>query len=63
MGIHVRTLEPQQGQQLGEAVLCRYSKDGTKSTVYLDITQVYDALFDIHCMEHNHLRGIGGRMR
>lgn len=56
-GIHVRTLEPQQGQQLGEAVLCRYSKDGIKSTVYLDITQVYDALFEIHCMEHNHLRG------
>ena len=57
-GIHLRILEPHQGQDgEGESVLCRYNKDGTKSTVYLDISQLYDALFEIHCLEHGHLRG------
>eukprot|EP01083_Nonionella_stella_P222518 793943_1 len=55
-GIHLRTLEPshQQQEDGGEIALCGYSKDGTKSTIYLDVTRIYDALFEIHCLEHNH---------
>ena len=65
-GIHVRTLpsktegnEGQDGvqQEEGENFLCRYSKDGTKSILYLSTSQLYDALFEIHVLEHNHLRG------
>ncbi|KAL7543809.1 hypothetical protein ACHAXR_013125 [Thalassiosira sp. AJA248-18] len=67
-GIHLRTLEPtpqlqqEQGgtsaeEEVGETVLCRYNKEGTKSTIYLAVTQLYDALFEIHCLEHNHARG------
>jgi len=57
-GIHVRTLESTLEGDDGEAVLCRHSKDGTKSTLYLDVTQLYDALFEIHCLEFNHAGGV-----
>ncbi|KAL3788847.1 hypothetical protein ACHAW5_009204 [Stephanodiscus triporus] len=57
-GIHVRSLEPSQEGGGEELVLCRYSKDGTRSTLYLDVTQLYDALFEIHCLECNHAGGI-----
>lgn len=57
-GIHVRALEPSQEGGEEEMVLCRYSKDGMRSTLYLDVTQLYDALFEIHCLECNHARGI-----
>ena len=56
-GIHLRTLDPSQGLQDGETVLCRYNKDGTKSILYIDVTQIFDALFEIHCLELNHVRG------
>lgn len=52
-GFHLRTTE-----EGGEKVLCRYNDDATDSIVYLDVSQLYDALFEIHCMEHNHERGI-----
>lgn len=54
-GIHLRTLGPQEGE--GDTVLCRYNKDATKSIPYLDTSQLYDALFELHCLEHNHARG------
>jgi len=57
-GIHVRTQESSPEGDEGEAVLCRHSKDGTKSTLYLDVTQLYDALFEIHCLEFNHAGGV-----
>lgn len=50
-GIHVRTLDS------GEEVLCRYNKEGTKSTMYLAASQLYDAFFELHCLELNHARG------
>jgi hypothetical protein len=60
-GIHIRTVETGgtvDGGEGGEmTVLCRYSKDGTKSTPYVDVTRLYDALFEIHALEHKHLRG------
>lgn len=63
-GIHLRTLEPtlqsspsSHGFRDGETVLCRYNKNGTKSILYIDVTQLFDALFEIHCLEQNHVRG------
>ena len=57
-GIHVRTVETGGTVDGGETtVLCRYSKDGTKSTPYVHVTRLYDALFEIHALEHRHLRG------
>ncbi|KAL3822743.1 hypothetical protein ACHAXA_001008 [Cyclostephanos tholiformis] len=56
-GIHVRTLQPSHEGEEGEVVLCRYNKDNTRSTLYLDVTQLYDALFEIHCLECNHAGG------
>mmetsp|Transcript_27194 Transcript_27194/g.56643 ORF Transcript_27194/g.56643 Transcript_27194/m.56643 type:complete len:346 (+) Transcript_27194:46-1083(+) len=65
-GIHLRTVEPHHSPGgEGEIVLCRYSKDGSKSTVYIDVTQLYNALYEVHCLEHGHLRGkdaVKGRM-
>ncbi|KAL7439756.1 hypothetical protein ACHAXH_004788, partial [Discostella pseudostelligera] len=63
-GIHLRTLEPtlqsppsSHGFRDGETFLCRYNKNGTKSILYIDVTQLFDALFEIHCLEQNHVRG------
>ncbi len=56
-GLHLRTLNPSQGLQDGETVLCRYIKDGTKSILYIDVLLIFDALFEIHCLELNHVRG------
>ena len=53
-GIHLRELEPAEGQEDGGTVLCRYSKDGSNSIVYLDIEKVFDALFEIHAVEFDH---------
>lgn len=54
-GTHVRTLEGGGGGEVpGATVLCRYDKDWAKSVVYLDVTQLYDALFELHCLEDNH---------
>ncbi|KAL7519571.1 hypothetical protein ACHAWX_004331 [Stephanocyclus meneghinianus] len=47
-GIHLRTL-PDDG-----TVLCRHSKDGSKSIVYLDVERLFDALFEIHSVELGH---------
>ncbi|KAL7494041.1 hypothetical protein ACHAWT_002956 [Skeletonema menzelii] len=47
-GIHIRETED------GKKYLCRHSKDGTKSIVYLEIGQVFDALFEMHVMELGH---------
>eukprot|EP00956_Cyclotella_meneghiniana_P019418 scaffold33248_cov80-Cyclotella_meneghiniana.AAC.2 len=53
-GIHVRALSATEDSEGGETVLCRYSKDGMKSIVYLDVGSVYDALFEIHAVEYEH---------
>lgn len=60
-GIHIRTLESSipnssssTSQAEGETVLCRYNKDGTKSILYIDVAQLFDALFEIHSLEQNH---------
>jgi hypothetical protein len=60
-GIHVRTIHPSSSDgddDGGEDVLCRFTKDGTRSVVYLDVTQLYDALFEIHCLECDHAGGV-----
>lgn len=57
-GIHVRALAPSAGSEGGETVLCRYNKDGSKSIVYLDVGKVYDALFELHCMDGHRGREI-----
>mmetsp|Transcript_5427 Transcript_5427/g.12354 ORF Transcript_5427/g.12354 Transcript_5427/m.12354 type:complete len:434 (+) Transcript_5427:52-1353(+) len=46
-GIHLREVG-------GMMVLCRYNKAGNKSTVYLDVGRLFDALFQIHALELNH---------
>ena len=47
-GIHIRETED------GTKYLCRHSKDGTKSIIYLEIGQVFDALFEMHVLELGH---------
>lgn len=47
-GIHIRETDD------GTKYLCRHSKDGTKSIIYLEIGQVFDALFEMHVIELNH---------
>ena len=34
--------------------MCRHSKDGSKSIVYLDVERLFDALFEIHSVELGH---------
>eukprot|EP00581_Thalassiosira_minuscula_P005980 CAMPEP_0183735838 /NCGR_PEP_ID=MMETSP0737-20130205/47730_1 /TAXON_ID=385413 /ORGANISM="Thalassiosira miniscula, Strain CCMP1093" /LENGTH=498 /DNA_ID=CAMNT_0025969689 /DNA_START=45 /DNA_END=1541 /DNA_ORIENTATION=+ len=60
-GIHLRQLDgiaEGYGDDGGEGtcttVLCRYNKAGNKSTVYLDVGRLFDALFQIHALELNH---------
>lgn len=36
------------------AVLCRYNKAGNKSIAYLEVGQLFDALFQIHALELCH---------
>lgn len=50
-GIHLRNIE-EDGNTL--TVLCRHSKDGTKSLPYLPIDTLFDALFEIHTVELSH---------
>jgi hypothetical protein len=47
-GIHIRETDD------GEKYLCRHSKDGSKSIIYLEIGQVFDALFEMHVIELGH---------
>ena len=47
-GIHVRVTDD------GTKYLCRHSKDGSKSIIYLSIDQVFDALFEMHVIELGH---------
>mmetsp|Transcript_28150 Transcript_28150/g.56603 ORF Transcript_28150/g.56603 Transcript_28150/m.56603 type:complete len:334 (+) Transcript_28150:70-1071(+) len=47
-GIHIRETDD------GTKYLCRHSKDGSKSIIYLEIGQVFDALFEMHVMELGH---------
>jgi len=51
-GIHLRTMEGDDGETV--TVLCRYTKDGTKSVVYLDVGRIFDAIFEIHSLELGH---------
>lgn len=55
-GIHLRTLDADfgAGNEAGETVLCRYAKDGIRSIVYLNVEQLFDALFEIHTLELSH---------
>eukprot|EP00581_Thalassiosira_minuscula_P015206 CAMPEP_0183716742 /NCGR_PEP_ID=MMETSP0737-20130205/10524_1 /TAXON_ID=385413 /ORGANISM="Thalassiosira miniscula, Strain CCMP1093" /LENGTH=348 /DNA_ID=CAMNT_0025946041 /DNA_START=1 /DNA_END=1047 /DNA_ORIENTATION=- len=57
-GVHIRMLKGEgEEEEDGTPVLCRYNKDGTESVVFVAISQIYDALFEIHCLERDHLRG------
>lgn len=47
-GIHIRENDD------GSKYLCRHSKDGSKSIIYLEIGQVFDALFEMHVIELGH---------
>jgi hypothetical protein len=47
-GIHLRTLGDE------GMVLCRHSKDGSKSIMYLDVERLFDALFETHSVELGH---------
>jgi hypothetical protein len=47
-GIHIRETDD------GTKYLCRHSKDGSKSIIYLEIGQVFDALFEMHVIELGH---------
>jgi len=56
-GIHLRQLDVggYEGRDVkGMTVLCRYNKAGNKSTVYLEVGRLFDALFQIHSLEINH---------
>jgi hypothetical protein len=47
-GIHIRETDD------GSKYLCRHTKDGSKSIIYLEIGQVFDALFEMHVVELGH---------
>jgi hypothetical protein len=50
-GIHLREIEEEGATK---TVLCRHSKDGSKSVMYLDIEMLFDALYEIHVVELDH---------
>ncbi|KAL7471946.1 hypothetical protein ACHAXS_012253 [Conticribra weissflogii] len=53
-GIHLRNVDSI-GGDTGGTVLCRHSKDGDRSIVYLDVGRVYDAILEIHAVANDHL--------
>jgi hypothetical protein len=57
-GIHLRHIPDETGENV-LTVLCRHSKDGSKSLPYLPVDSLFDALFEIHCVELAH-RGRDG---
>ena len=52
-GIHLRHIPDETGEN-ALTVLCRHSKDGSKSLPYLPIDSLFDALFEIHAVELSH---------
>lgn len=52
-GIHIRHIADETGEN-ALTVLCRHSKDGSKSLPYLPIDSLFDALFEIHSVELSH---------
>lgn len=52
-GIHLRHIPDETGEN-ALTVLCRHSKDGSKSLPYLPVDALFDALFEIHSVELSH---------
>jgi hypothetical protein len=49
-GIHLLHIPDETGEN-ALTVLCRHSKDGSKSLPYLRVDSLFDTLFEIHSVE------------
>ena len=56
-GMHLREATAEVAGSAAPAtatVLCRYNKAGNRSTLYLAVDQLFDALFELHSLELSH---------